>query len=140
VIARPDPFLETALFFEHVCDNSRHRAFFVSAVINGATAKGGLMEKPYTHTTWRVRAGSEDEFVRRWSEWVDWSHREGLEAPALLLRDLENPQAFISFGPWANMAAVRNWRALTGYQERVARLSEVLDSFEPRTLEIVVRR
>jgi heme-degrading monooxygenase HmoA len=95
------------------------------------------MEKPYTHTTWRVRAGSEDEFVRRWSEWVDWSHREGLEAPALLLRDLENPQAFISFGPWANMAAVRSWRALAGYQERVARLSEVLDSFEPRTLEIV---
>jgi heme-degrading monooxygenase HmoA len=97
------------------------------------------MEKPYTHTTWRVRAGSEDEFVRRWSEWVDWSHREGLEAPALLLRDLENPQAFISFGPWANMAAVRNWRALAGYQERVARLSEILDSFEPRTLEIVAR-
>ncbi len=57
------------------------------------------MEKPYTHTTWRMRAGSEDEFVRRWSEWVDWSHREGLEAPELLLRDLENPQAFISFGP-----------------------------------------
>ena len=53
------------------------------------------MEKPYTHTTWRVRAGSEDEFVRRWSEWVDWSHREGLEAPALLLRDLENPQAHL---------------------------------------------
>jgi heme-degrading monooxygenase HmoA len=102
--------------------------------------KGGLMEKPYTHTTWRVRAGSEDEFVKRWSEWVDWSHREGLEAPALLLRDLENPQAFISFGPWANTAAVRSWRALAGYQERVARLSEVLDSFEPRTLEIVARR
>jgi hypothetical protein len=63
----------------------------VSVVINGATAKGGLMEKPYTHTTWRVRAGSDDEFVRRWSEWVDWSHREGLEAPALLLRDLRLP-------------------------------------------------
>jgi heme-degrading monooxygenase HmoA len=113
----------------------------VSALIDGATAKREeLMEKPYTHTTWRVRAGSEDEFVRRWREWVDWSHREGLEAPALLLRDLENPQAFISFGPWANMAAVRSWRALAGYQERVARLSEVLDSFEPRTLEIVARR
>jgi heme-degrading monooxygenase HmoA len=98
------------------------------------------MEKPYTHTTWRVRAGREDEFVKRWSEWVDWSRRQGLEAPALLLRDLENPQAFISFGPWANTAAVRSWRALAGYQERVARLSEVLDSFEPRTLEIVARR
>ena len=84
----------------------------MNVLIDGATAKREeLMEKPYTHTTWRVKAGSEDEFVRRWSEWVDWSHREGLEAPALLLRDLENPQAFISFGPWANMAAVRNWRA-----------------------------
>jgi hypothetical protein len=38
------------------------------------------------------------------------------------------------------MAAVRSWRALAGYQERVAQLSEVLDSFEPRTLEIVARR
>jgi hypothetical protein len=37
------------------------------------------------------------------------------------------------------MAAVR-WRALAGYQERVVRLREVLDSFEPRTLEIVARR
>jgi heme-degrading monooxygenase HmoA len=119
-------FLRVA--FRLVCDKSRHPAFFVSAVIDGATQRE------------RVRAGSEDEFVRRWSEWVDWSHREGLEAPALLLRDLEDPQEFISFGPWANMAAVRSWRALAGYQERVARLSEVLDSFEPRTLEIVARR
>jgi heme-degrading monooxygenase HmoA len=124
--------------FRFVCDNSWHPAFFESAVIGDA--KGGLMEKPYTHTTWRVRAGSEDEFVKRWSEWVDWSHREGLGAPALLLRDLEDPQAFISFGPWANVTAVRSWRALGGYQERVARLSEVLDGFEPRTLEIVARR
>jgi heme-degrading monooxygenase HmoA len=98
------------------------------------------MEKPYTHTTWRVMAGREDEFVRRWNEWVDWSRQAGLETPALLLRDLEDPRAFVSFGPWANAAAVRSWRSLPGYQERVARLREVLESFEPRTLEIVARR
>ena len=100
---------------------------------------GPQLEKPYTHTSGRVRAGSEDEFVKRWGEWVDWSHREGLEAPALLLRDLENPQTFISFGPWESMTAVRSWRALAGYQERVARLREVVDGFEPRTLEVVAR-
>ena len=33
-----------------------------------------------------------------------------------------------------------DWRALSGYQERVARLSEVVDSFEPRTLQVVSRR
>jgi heme-degrading monooxygenase HmoA len=93
----------------------------------------------YTHTVWHVQAGREDEFVARWREWVEWSHRQGLEAPALLLRDLESPQTFISFGPWVSAAAVRSWRALPGYQERVARLQEVVDGFEPRTLEVTAR-
>jgi heme-degrading monooxygenase HmoA len=93
----------------------------------------------YTHTVWRVRPGREDEFVSRWRDWVAWSHREGLEAPALLLRDVESPQTFVSFGPWESVGAVRNWRALPGYQERVARLREVVDEFEPRTLEVTAQ-
>lgn len=93
----------------------------------------------YTHTVWRVKPGREDEFVRRWRDWVDWSHREGLDAPALLLRDVESPQTFISFGPWESLAAVRSWRALPGYHERVARLQEVVDRFEPRTLEVTAQ-
>ena len=94
----------------------------------------------YTHTRWLVKAGDEDEFVARWNEWVDWSHRQGLAAQALLLRDLDEPRTFVSFGPWENLSAVRNWRALTDYQERVAHLSEVVESFEPRTFEVVARR
>ena len=100
----------------------------------------GRVEDTYTHTAWRVKPGDEDEFVARWNEWVEWSRREGLAAPALLLRDADDPSAFVSFGPWVNRSAVRNWRSLTGYQERVARLSEVVESFEPRTLEVVSRR
>jgi heme-degrading monooxygenase HmoA len=97
------------------------------------------VETLYTHTTWNVKPDMEDEFVRRWSEWAEWSHREGLNAPALLLRDLENPRTFISFGPWQSATAVKNWRALAGYHERVARLREVVDRFEPRTLEVTAR-
>ena len=97
------------------------------------------VETHYTHTTWSVKPEQEDEFVRRWSEWAEWSHREGLDAPALLLRDLDNPGTFISFGAWQSVAAVKNWRTLTGYNERVARLREVVDRFEPRTLEVTAR-
>jgi len=97
------------------------------------------MEAHYTHTTWRVKEGREDDFVHRWVDWVEWSHREGLKAPALLLRDLESPQTFVSFGPWESVAAVANWRTLPGYHERVARLREVVDDFEPRTLDVVAR-
>jgi quinol monooxygenase YgiN len=98
------------------------------------------MEQHYSHTTWRVKPGQEDEFVRRWTEWAEWSRRQGLDAQALLLRDLDSPGTFVSFGPWTSVGAVRNWRALEGYQERVARLREVVDEFEPRTLQVTARR
>ena len=97
------------------------------------------MDAPYTHTTWHVRDGEESEFVQRWSDWVDWSRGQGLVAPALLLRDVDSPKTFISFGPWESVHAVRNWRALPGYQEQVGRLRDVIDDFEPRTLELVTR-
>jgi heme-degrading monooxygenase HmoA len=98
------------------------------------------VENLYTHTTWRVKPGRQDDFVERWAEWVDWSHRQGLHEEALLLRDVEDPQRFVSFGPWESVDVVRGWRALPGYQERVERLGEVLDGFDPETLEVVERR
>jgi heme-degrading monooxygenase HmoA len=95
------------------------------------------MGTPFTHTTWQVRPGLEDEFVERWREWAEWSHRQGLRAHARLLRDVESPGTFVSFGPWETVAAVRAWRGESGYHERVARLQELVESFEPRTLEQV---
>jgi heme-degrading monooxygenase HmoA len=95
------------------------------------------METMFTHTTWRVKPGHEDEFVERWREWAGWSHRQGLRAHARLLRDVETPGTFVSFAPWEAIAAIRTWRAEAGYHERVARLQELVDSFEPQTLEQV---
>ena len=98
------------------------------------------MAGPYTHTNWLVKEGRESEFVERWSEWADWSRRQGLAARAMLLRDVDDPRRFVSFGPWESIQAVGHWRAQVGYHERVARLREVVDHFEPRTLEVVVER
>lgn len=93
--------------------------------------------EPYTSTTWIVKPGQEDEFVRRWTEFAEWSAGQGLAAPAMLLRDVDEPTRFVSFGPWENLQMIWRWRGLTGFQERVALLNEVLVSFEPRTLELV---
>jgi hypothetical protein len=57
------------------------------------------MAETYSHTTWQVKPGSEQEFVRRWAEWAEWSHRQGLGAHARLLRDVESPGTYVSFGP-----------------------------------------
>ena len=98
------------------------------------------MAGPYTHTSWVVKEGRESEFIERWKEWADWSRRQGLATHAMLLRDVDDPSRFVSFAPWVSMQAVRNWRALEGYHERVAKLREVVDQLEPRTLEVVAER
>ena len=98
------------------------------------------MSETYTHTTWKVKPGNEAVFVQRWQDWAEWSHRQGLGAHARLLRDVESPGTYVSFGPWASIDAVRSWRSLAGYHERVALLREVVESFEPRTFEVVVER
>jgi heme-degrading monooxygenase HmoA len=99
-----------------------------------------VAREPYTHTTWVVKPGQEEAFVERWAEWAEWARSEGFRAQALLLRDLDRPRTFVSFGPWESVAAVRHWRGSPGYQERVSRLHDVLESFEPRTLEAVEQR
>jgi heme-degrading monooxygenase HmoA len=65
---------------------------------------------------------------------------QGLAARAKLLRDTDDPCRFVSFGPWGSIDAVRHWRGAAGFHERVARLQEVLDDFDPRTLELVSER
>lgn len=73
------------------------------------------MEPHYSLTTWIIRPGNEDEF----------------------LRDVDDSSRFISFGPWETLEAIRRWRTLEGFQSHVAALSEVVEDFEPRTLELV---
>ena len=93
------------------------------------------MSQPnYSLTTWIVRPENEDEFVRRWAKFAEWSSAEGLAASAKLLRDVDDPSRFISFGPWETLEAIRRWRALEGFQQHVQALSEVVEDFEPRTL------
>ena len=98
------------------------------------------MPQHYSHTTWIVKPGQEEEFVTRWSEFAEWSAAQGLSARAKLLRDVDEPGRFLSFGPWESLDAIKRWRALPGFQERVARLDEVLVRFEPHTLQLVKER
>jgi heme-degrading monooxygenase HmoA len=92
---------------------------------------------PYTHSTWIVKPGREDEFMRLWEELADWTIAEGWDTRAVLLRDVDYPNRFVSFGPWRTFEELADWRSAEGFAERVARLDEVLQSFEPLTLKLV---
>jgi quinol monooxygenase YgiN len=97
------------------------------------------MSQPYTHGIWTVTPGHEEQFVAAWAELAQWTGREVPGSTwAKLLRDCSTPNRFISFGPWPSLEAIEGWRGHPGWRERVEQIRELLDGFEPSTLELVV--
>jgi heme-degrading monooxygenase HmoA len=103
-----------------------------------STTEGTETGEPYTHGVWTVKPGREEQFVAAWTEFADWTGREVPgSAWAKLMRDSGAPNRFISVGPWESLEAIETWRSNPGWSERVGRLRELLDGFEPCTLELV---
>jgi heme-degrading monooxygenase HmoA len=95
----------------------------------------------YTYADWLIREGREDEFVRIWTEFVDWSSGETVAAlGGMLLQDAAEPRRFISIGPWATAEAAYDWFRRPDLEERANTLREVAERFEPRFLHLKARR
>jgi heme-degrading monooxygenase HmoA len=93
----------------------------------------------YTMGIWLVKPGREDDFVAAWQEMADWTMREvdGAQAGGTLLRDRDHRSRFVSFGPWPDDQTVAAWRGSPGFQERVSRIRNFLEEFNPATLDPV---
>jgi quinol monooxygenase YgiN len=95
------------------------------------------MADVYTLGEWRAKAGSEAAFVAAWRELGEWTEAT---VPgntwAKLLRDRDDPQRFVSFGPWTDDDAVARWRGHPGFQERVAGIQQLLVSFLPHRMGV----
>jgi heme-degrading monooxygenase HmoA len=91
----------------------------------------------YTLAVWTVRPGREREFVRAWEELGEWTIGHSPGARGTLLRDHEQRNRFVSFGPWRTIEELEAWRAAPGFQEHVGRIRKLLESFEPGTYQLV---
>jgi heme-degrading monooxygenase HmoA len=92
----------------------------------------------YTMGTWIVKPGREAEFVRRWEEMGVWTTGRFAGARGTLLRDREEPNRFVSFGPWKSAEQIGEWRSDPEFAEHVARIRETVEAFDPHTLDLVV--
>jgi quinol monooxygenase YgiN len=98
------------------------------------------MAAVWTHGTWTVKPGREDEFVASWRRLAEDGTTElDVPEPPTLLRDRERPNVFVSFGPWPDDAAVERFRSSAAFREGVAAMEDLLERFEPRTLDEVWR-
>jgi len=95
------------------------------------------MPQPYTFGVWIVKPGREEDFVAGWREMAEWT---AANAPGAgigrLLQDEDQPSRFISIGPWDDKEAIAVWRSQLGFQERVGKLRDMLETFTPANLEL----
>lgn len=94
---------------------------------------------PYAQGVWQAKPGRGDEFVAAWTEFAQWTKANAPGAQwAKLLRDVENPNRSVTIGPRESTESIDRWRSLDGRGERVAKIRELLDGFQPSTLEAIV--
>jgi quinol monooxygenase YgiN len=103
--------------------------------------RSGARAEPYTHAVWRVKRGSEDEFVARWEQIAAWAVEN---APGclwgVLLRDTGDPSVFVATGAWETPEDAEAFLETTERLEWMRSIRELVDEFEPRKMELVAVR
>ena len=93
-----------------------------------------MADQPYTLARWLVAPGQEDAFVAAWQDL-------GLFFLALpmpphwgtLLRSVEEPRLFYSFGPWPSMETIAAMRAHPDAPAALAKLTALCETAETGT-------
>ena len=94
-------------------------------------------DQSYSSGEWKVRAGSEEEFVQRWTAFIEWSLENAPGAGSfVLVRSSEDPTKFLSLGSWESQQAQQAWREMPRHQELLDQCRELCEAFDshPYTL------
>src|SRR5215208_5335668 len=87
--------------------------------------------RSYSSGEWSVRAGSEEEFVERWTTFIEWSldNEKGAES-FVLVRSTQEPRKLLSLGAWENQEAQEAWREMPRIRELLGQCRALCEEFE----------
>ena len=97
------------------------------------------MTETYTSGVWIVKDGEEEDFVREWSDFVDWASGFAGSGTFRLVRDLDHPGTYMSFAPWDSFDAQSAWKEQPEFRERIMRVRRYCEDFQPSTHELVTQ-
>jgi heme-degrading monooxygenase HmoA len=93
--------------------------------------------KQFASGDWVVAQGKEEEFLQRWTEFLQWSKAE---APGLieahLLRDEQNARHFVSLSEWSDPGARDAWRSHADFQSHLQAARGLCDTFSNSDYEL----
>jgi heme-degrading monooxygenase HmoA len=84
------------------------------------------MAEQYIAGYWKVRAGTEDEFKKRWLDFTNWAIEKAPGALSFtLLHNTVEPQVFISHGLFTDTASLEAWWEMPEFDKRYAHVREL---------------
>lgn len=95
------------------------------------------MSELYTQGVWKPAPGKEEVFIEAWMSFAGWASGMSGAGTLRLARDVRNVERFVSFGTWDSPDAVRAWKSHPEFRERIARVVQHVDEFEPTELALV---
>jgi quinol monooxygenase YgiN len=95
----------------------------------------------YSSGEWKVRAGSEEEFVQRWTTLIEGSLENAPGAGSfVLVRSTEDPTKFLSLGSWESQEAQQAWREMPRIQELLDQCRELCEEFDTHSHTLAASR
>src|SRR5262245_43121249 len=93
--------------------------------------------KQFASGDWVVAEGKQDEFLQRWTEFLQWTKAE---APgfieAQLLRDAQDPRHFVSLSEWSDDAGRTSWRTHDDFRSHLEAARSLCDEFSNSDYEL----
>jgi hypothetical protein len=98
------------------------------------------MTEAYTLATYRVRPGMEQDFIHAWEELAaTFSTLENPPYWGVLIRSMNDPRLFHSFGPWEDASDVTTMRADPDAQSAFKKLAASCLEMTPGNYELIKR-
>jgi heme-degrading monooxygenase HmoA len=98
-------------------------------------------DQSYSSGEWEVRAGSEEEFVQRWTTFIEWSLENAPGAGSfVLVRSTEDPTKFLSLGSWESQEAQQAWREMPRMQELLDQCRQLCEKFDTHSYTLAASR
>ena len=94
------------------------------------------MAEVYTTGSWKTKPEQEQAFIEAWLEFAAWASASSGAGTLRLARDVRSRDRFVSFGRWDSIDSVRAWKTSPEFRERIGRVVQHVDEFEPTELVV----
>jgi heme-degrading monooxygenase HmoA len=93
----------------------------------------------FTVGHWTVKPGKEEIFLKKWQEFAQWTlaNLKGGQW-VFMVRDQEQKNKFISFGPWDSLEEIAEWRQSSKFKSSIGEFKELCEEIQPSTMREVI--